>query len=35
MGVQFVDAQVETEDREAGHPFGDRDKPDVLHIQVR
>ena len=34
MGVQFADAGVEAEDREASHPFGDRDQPDVLHVQV-
>jgi len=34
MGVQFSDARTKTEDRKAGHPFGDRDKSDVLHIQV-
>jgi len=34
MGVQFIDARVETKDRKAGHSFGDRDQPDVLHVQV-
>jgi len=34
MGVQFADARVEAEDRKAGHPVGNRDQPDVLHIQV-
>ena len=34
MGVQFSDARTKTEDRKAGHPFGDRDKPDILHVQV-
>jgi len=34
MGVQFLDARVETKDRKTGHPVGDSDQPDVLHIQV-
>jgi len=34
MGVQFPYARVETQDRKTGHPIGDRDQPDVLHIQV-
>jgi len=34
MGIQFLDARVEAQDREAGHPVGDRDQPDVLHVQV-
>jgi len=34
MGVQFTDARFETKDRKTGHPFGDRDQSDVLHIQV-
>jgi len=34
MGVQFSDARVEAEDRKAGHPFGNRDQPNILHVQV-
>jgi len=34
MGVQFLDARVEAQDRKAGHPVGDRDQPDILHVQV-
>ena len=34
MGVQFADARVETKDRETGHPFVNRDQPNLFHIQV-
>ena len=34
MGVQFADARAEAEDRKAGHPVGNRDQPNILHVQV-